>query len=93
MADYLYRRGRLTFGRRRLVLVGWVLALGITLGSSIMWSGAPTNGLDVPGTEAQQAINTLQREFPQADAGARRHRSYWLQMTERPWLTRPSPRS
>ncbi|GLY94087.1 MMPL family transporter [Actinoplanes sp. NBRC 103695] len=31
-----------------------------------MWSGTPTNGLEVPGTEAQVAIDTLRREFPQA---------------------------
>jgi RND superfamily putative drug exporter len=69
MARYLYRLGTFAFRRRRFVLVGWLLALGITLGGSMLWSGSPTNGLDVPGTEAQQAIDTLQREFPAAGAG------------------------
>src|SRR5687767_5133470 len=69
MAQLLHRLGRFAFRRRRHVLVGWLLAVGITLGGSMLWSGTPANGLDVPGTEAQQAIDTLQREFPQADAG------------------------
>lgn len=69
MAHYLYRLGTFAFRKRRFVLVGWLLALGITLGGSIVSSGSPTNGLDVPGTEAQRAIDTLQREFPQAAAG------------------------
>lgn len=69
MAHYLYRLGTFAFRKRWFVLIGWLLALGITLGGSILSSGSPTNGLDVPGTEAQQAIDTLQREFPQAAAG------------------------
>jgi RND superfamily putative drug exporter len=69
MAQYLYRLGTFAYRRHRIVLVGWLIVLGVTLGSSMLWSGSPTNGLDVPGTEAQQAIDTLQREFPQAAAG------------------------
>lgn len=69
MAHLLHRLGTFAFRRRRFVLVGWLLALGVTLGASILWSGSPTNGLDVPGTEAQVAIDTLQREFPEAGAG------------------------
>ena len=52
MAQLLHRLGRFAFRRRWLVLVGWLLAVGLTLGGSILWSGTPTNGLDVPGTEA-----------------------------------------
>jgi len=69
MAQLLHRLGIFAFRRRRFVLVGWLLAAGITFGASMVWSGTPTDGLDVPGTEAQQAIDTLQREFPQAAAG------------------------
>jgi RND superfamily putative drug exporter len=69
MAQLLHRLGRFAFRRRRYVLIGWLLAVGLTLGGSMLWSGTPTNGLDVPGTEAQQAADTLQRAFPQADAG------------------------
>jgi RND superfamily putative drug exporter len=68
MARLLHRLGIFAFRRRRFVLVGWLLAVGITLGASMVWSGTPTDGLDVPGTEAQRAIDTLQREFPQAAA-------------------------
>ncbi|RZT28524.1 hypothetical protein EV649_2301 [Kribbella sp. VKM Ac-2569] len=68
MAQYLYRLGTFAFRKRWVVLVGWLLALGITLGGSMLTSGTPTNGLDVRGTEAQQAIDVLQREFPQAGA-------------------------
>ncbi|MEV7627712.1 MMPL family transporter [Actinoplanes sp. NPDC089786] len=66
MAGFLYRVGRFSFRRRGFVLVGWLLAVGLSVGGFIMWSGTPTNGLEVPGTEAQVAIDTLQREFPQA---------------------------
>lgn len=69
MAQLLHRLGRFAFRRRWLVLAGWLLAVGLTLGGSMLWSGTPTNGLDVPGTEAQQANDTLRREFPQAAAG------------------------
>jgi RND superfamily putative drug exporter len=69
MAQYLYRLGIFAFRRRRFVLVGWLLSLGVILGGSMLWSGSPTNGLDVPGTEAQRAVDTLQREFPEAAAG------------------------
>ena len=68
MAQFLYRLGTFAFRRRRLTLVSWVLALGLTVAGSAFWSGTPTNGLEVPGTEAQQAIDALQREFPQAAA-------------------------
>ncbi len=69
MSQFLYRLGLLSFRRRRLFLVGWLAVLGITLGASVLWSGSPSNGLDVPGTEAQLANDTLQREFPQAAGG------------------------
>jgi len=69
MAQLLHRLGRFAFRRRWLVLAGWLLAVGLTLGGSMLWSGTPTNGLDVPGTEAQQANDTLRREFPQAAGG------------------------
>ena len=69
MAQLLHRLGRFAFRRRWLVLAGWLLVVGLTLGGSLLWSGTPANGLDVPGTEAQQAIDTLRREFPQAATG------------------------
>ncbi|MEU1300106.1 MMPL family transporter [Streptomyces shenzhenensis] len=68
MATFLYRLGRLAFRRRRLVLLAWVVVLvaaGIGVSSV---SGSTTDDFTLPGTQSQQAIDLLEKEFPQASA-------------------------
>ncbi|MEU6609466.1 MMPL family transporter [Streptomyces shenzhenensis] len=68
MATFLYRLGRFAFRRRRLVLLAWVavlVAAGIGVSSV---SGTTTDDFTLPGTQSQQAIDLLEKEFPQASA-------------------------
>ena len=68
MALFLYRVGRAAFLHRRLVLGLWILIL---IGSSLAaakLSGPTSTSFSIPGTQAQQAIDTLQARFPAADA-------------------------
>ncbi len=68
MALFLYRLGRMTFRHRRLVLGLWVLILvGASLAAATL-KGPTSTSFSIPGTEAQQAIDTLQARFPAADA-------------------------
>lgn len=69
MALFLYRLGRASFRRRRLVLLGWLAVVAATVILSMNVSGDTTDGLTIPGTPAQTAIDQLQERFPDADAG------------------------
>ncbi|MGI5176537.1 MMPL family transporter [Dactylosporangium sp. CA-152071] len=69
MATYLYRLGKLSFRRRKLVLVLW-LALIAALGAGAATLSGPTAGsFEIPGTQAQEAQDLLAQRFPQAGAG------------------------
>ena len=69
MATLLYRMGRFCFRHRWLVAGVWVLVLGLVGVGAATLSGTMSNSFSVPGTEAQQAINQLARQFPQAHVG------------------------
>ncbi|MEV4513235.1 MMPL family transporter [Dactylosporangium sp. NPDC049525] len=69
MATYLYRLGKLSFRRRKLVLALW-LALIAVLGVGAATLSGPTAGsFSIPGTQAQEAQDLLTERFPQAGAG------------------------
>ncbi|MEU1178662.1 MMPL family transporter [Streptomyces sp. NPDC005820] len=68
MATFLYRLGRMTFRRRRLVLMLWIAVLAAVAGGAMSSTGKTTEGLTLPGTQSQKAIDLLQKEFPQASA-------------------------
>mgnify|MGYP001791288108 CR=1 FL=1 len=69
MATFLYRVGRLSFGRRRLVAATWLMLLvAAGLGAATL-SGTTTDSFTIPGSSSQQAIAQLTRKFPQAAAG------------------------
>ncbi|RMB87027.1 MMPL family transporter [Streptomyces shenzhenensis] len=68
MATFLYRLGRLAFRRRRLFLSLWIVVLAAVGIGAFSSSGTTTDGLSLPGTQSQQAIDLLQKEFPQASA-------------------------
>ncbi len=68
MALYLYRLGQAAFRHRRLALGVWVLILiGAGLAAATL-KGPSSTSFDIPGTEAQRAIDTLQARFPAANA-------------------------
>src|SRR2546421_9706422 len=64
MATVLYRLGGWTYDRRRTVVAIWVavlVALGVLAAA---FGGHVSNSFSVPGTESQQALNLLNKEFP-----------------------------
>ncbi|GIJ44127.1 membrane protein [Virgisporangium aliadipatigenens] len=66
MATFLYRLGRASYRKRRLVLVLWIVALAALGGAAFAFKGATSSDFTMPGTESQRAIDTLKKEFPQA---------------------------
>ncbi|WP_216208328.1 MMPL family transporter [Amycolatopsis aidingensis] len=69
MATFLYRLGRFSFRRRKLVAGIWIAILAAFGVGALTLSGQLTNSISIPGTESQQAIDHLSERFPQAAAG------------------------
>jgi RND superfamily putative drug exporter len=69
MATLLYRLGRFCYRHRWQVTSVWTLVLVLTGVGAATLSGQMSNSFNVPGTEAQQAINQLADRFPQAHVG------------------------
>ncbi|SCE82023.1 putative drug exporter of the RND superfamily [Micromonospora viridifaciens] len=66
MATLLYRLGRASFRRRRLVAVVWLVVL-VGLGAAALTLKGPTaSNFSMPGTESQRAIDLLAERFPAA---------------------------
>ncbi len=66
MSTVLYRMGRWCFRHRGLVSVAW-LVLIVGLGALALSVKQPTsNVLSIPGTQSQQALDLLNRQFPGA---------------------------
>ena len=66
MATLLYRLGRASFRRRKLVVVLWLVLLAALGGSALAFKGATSSDFTMPGTESQRAIDALRHEFPEA---------------------------
>ncbi|MFE5408445.1 MMPL family transporter [Microbacterium sp. NPDC056569] len=66
MSTLLYALGRWTYRHPWRVLVSWLMLLGIALGLAIPHLGGTDNSFSIPGTEAQEGIELLDRSFPQA---------------------------
>ncbi|MEU1229558.1 MMPL family transporter [Streptomyces sp. NPDC005828] len=68
MATFLYRLGRWSFVRRRLVALLWVAVLaGLGL-LAAKAPAAPEDGFALPGTEAQNAFDLIDERFPGASS-------------------------
>ncbi|MEV6380321.1 MMPL family transporter [Streptomyces sp. NPDC051773] len=68
MATFLYRLGRLAFRRRRLFLALWIVVLAVVGVGAVNSPGTSTDDFTLPGTQSQDAIDLLGKEFPQASA-------------------------
>ncbi|MEV6599636.1 MMPL family transporter [Actinoplanes sp. NPDC051346] len=66
MATLLYRLGRVSFRRRGLVVVIWLVLLTALGGAAMAFKGQTSSDFTMPGTESQRAIDALQHEFPEA---------------------------
>jgi RND superfamily putative drug exporter len=69
MATLLYRLGRASYRRRRLVVVLWLVLLAALGGAALAFKGPTSSDFTMPGTESQRAIDSLRQEFPEG-AGA-----------------------
>lgn len=66
MATLLYRLGRASLRRRRLVAVVWLVVLvGLGLAAATL-RGPTASDFTMPGTESQRAIDLLAERFPEA---------------------------
>lgn len=68
MATFLYRLGRWSFVRRRLVTLLWVAVLAVVGLLAAKAPAAPEDGFALPGTEAQHAFDLIDERFPGASS-------------------------
>ncbi|MET0495879.1 MAG: MMPL family transporter [Actinoplanes sp.] len=66
MATLLYRLGRASFRRRKLVVILWLVLLAALGGAALAFKGTTSSNFTMPGTESQRAIDSLRQEFPEA---------------------------
>ncbi|WP_298321877.1 MMPL family transporter [Haloactinopolyspora sp.] len=70
MATFLYRLGRFSYRRRKIVGAIW-LALVVLFGVGASALSGPTqDSFEIPGTESQEAFDLLEERFPAANAEA-----------------------
>ncbi len=65
MSSLLYSLGRWAYRKRRTVLALWLAALVILAGGALAFSKGADNAFAIPGTESQDAIDSLSRTFPE----------------------------
>ncbi|MER8083642.1 MMPL family transporter [Streptomyces sp. NPDC094048] len=70
MATFLYRLGRFSFRRRRLVALLWVVVLAACAFAAAKAPTAPEDGFSMPGTESQKAFDLLAQRFPGGNSNA-----------------------
>jgi RND superfamily putative drug exporter len=61
----LYALGRWAFRHPRRVLGAWMVVLLVAGVAAIGLGGGTRNSFDIPGTESQEAIDSLSRTFPE----------------------------
>lgn len=66
MSAYLYRLGRFSFARRRLVVLIWLALLAASIVGAATLGGSTSEGFSIPGTPAQNAVELLKARFPES---------------------------
>ncbi|NUJ87727.1 MMPL family transporter [Plantibacter sp. MCCC 1A11337] len=69
MSSLLYTLGRWAFRARKLVLILWIAVLALAGGGALLFNQGTDNAFSIPGTESQEALDSLDHTFPQV-AGA-----------------------
>ncbi|MEV7372963.1 MMPL family transporter [Streptomyces sp. NPDC090301] len=69
MATLLYRLGRASFRHRKLVIALWLAVLAAVIAAMSLFGGIGklNDDFSIPGSESQQALDTMGREFPGTD--------------------------
>ncbi|TCO50080.1 RND superfamily putative drug exporter [Kribbella antiqua] len=70
MANLLYRLGRFSYQRRRLVAAVWAALLVLLGVGALTLGGKTTNTFSIPGTESQRALDALKQELPAASGAS-----------------------
>jgi RND superfamily putative drug exporter len=70
MANLLYRLGRFSYQRRRLVAALWALFLVLLGVGALTLGGKTANTFSIPGTESQRALDALKQELPAASGAS-----------------------
>jgi RND superfamily putative drug exporter len=70
MANLLYRLGRFSYQRRRLVAAVWAVLLVLLGVGALTLGGKTTNTFSIPGTESQRALDALKQELPAASGAS-----------------------
>jgi RND superfamily putative drug exporter len=66
VSSLLYSVGRWAYRARALVVIIWIALLALLGGGALLLNQGTDNSFSIPGTESQEALDTLSRTFPQA---------------------------
>ncbi|MFS0866543.1 efflux RND transporter permease subunit [Microbacterium sp. 179-B 1A2 NHS] len=70
MSTLLYSLGRWSYRHSWRVIIAWVVLLGLVGGGVALFMKGTDNAFTIPGTEAQEGIELLNRTFPQASGAS-----------------------
>ncbi|MFK4085104.1 MMPL family transporter [Kribbella sp. NPDC020789] len=70
MANLLYRLGRFSYQRRRLVAAIWAVVIAALGVGALTLGGSTTNTFSIPGTESQRALDALKQDLPAASGAS-----------------------
>lgn len=70
MSELLYRLGMLSARRAWLFIIGWIAILGLTGTLAATAGGTFSTSMSIGGTAAQNTIDSLEKNFPDASRGA-----------------------
>lgn len=65
MSSLLYSLGRWAFRMRKTVVAIWIVILALAGGSALLFQQGTDNSFTIPGTESQEALDSLSATFPQ----------------------------
>lgn len=70
LSSFLYDLGRSCFHRRKTVVAVWVTLLAVILGAVALFSQSFEDDFELPGAEAQEALDSLALTFPEVSGAS-----------------------